>query len=114
MKASYEYLATLIKAQLEGKEVPDIPAEITVAEIVKIARENHMVHLLLGALVRANNVSEADKNSLRVMILRSIAKTTAQVQEHRALEKRFEEEGIMNQPMKGSILRFYFPSPALR
>lgn len=114
MKASYEYLATLINAQLEAKEVPDVPADITVAEIVKIARENHMVHLLLGALVRANNVSEEEKNGLRAMVMRSIVKTTAQVQEHRALEKRFEEDGIMNQPMKGAILRFYYPSPEMR
>ncbi len=114
MKASYEYLATLINAQLEGKEVPNLPEEMTVGEIVKIARENHMIHLLLGALVRAENIPEADKNSLRILILRSIAKTTAQVQEHRALEKRFEEDGIMNQPMKGAVLRFYYPSPEMR
>lgn len=114
MKKSYEYLATLIKAQLEGITVLDIPEVITVDEIMKIANENHMVHLLLGGLVRANNVEEEDKKRLRTMIMRSIIKSTAQIQEHKALEKRFEEDGIMNQPMKGSILRFYYPSPEMR
>ena len=40
--------------------------------------------------------------------------TSAQIQEIRNIEALFEGAGIVNQPMKGAILRFMYPSPELR
>lgn len=114
MRELEEYLAELVKAQLEKRVASDLPEGITVEQIMQIAQQNQMKYLLLGALVRVENVSEEEKASLRPIIMHSIYRTALQVQELRELESAFEAAGIMNQPMKGAVMKFVYPSPEMR
>ena len=109
-----KYLAKLIKAQLEGKIPENIPEGITAEEIEKVAYNSHLEYILLGALLKTSSLSESEINRYRGAVMRSIVRTTNQVMELRAMEKRFEEKKIKNQPMKGALLKFIYPTPEMR
>lgn len=114
MRKLDSYLGKLIQAQLSGREVEPVPEGVTVSEIVTIAKKNQMNYLLLEALMRAENVSKEDKEKLRSRLIFSVCKTETQICEFQELEQCFEEKRIRNQPMKGAVLRYLYPSPAMR
>lgn len=109
-----EYLAELVHAQLENRKPKPIPEQVSVEELIRISGANHMDYLLLGALLRTDNLPEEHKGVLRGKVMRSLMHTGAQVVELKALEKRFEEKEIACQPMKGARMKFIYPSPEMR
>ncbi len=109
-----EYLANLVLAQLEGKIPGDLPQGISVEEIVDISHRNQMDYLLLGALVKVNNISEEQRKWLRSRVIVSVIRTTNQIVEMKKLENALEEGKIKNQPMKGALMKFMYPSPEMR
>ena len=110
----FVYLAELVHAQLEGRKPQAVPQGITVEEIIDIAKRNHMEYLLLGALLRLDNLSESQTQELRTRVMRSLMRTMTQVTEFNDLEKSFEEAGIKNQAMKGARMKFIYPAPEMR
>ncbi len=109
-----DYLAELVHAQLEDRKPQAIPKGITIEEITDIAKRNHMEYLLLGALLRLDNLSESHVGELRGRVMNSLMRTMAQVTEFNELEKIFENAGIKNQAMKGARMRTLYPTPQLR
>lgn len=109
-----DYLAELVHAQLEDRKPQAIPQGITIDEITDIARRNHMEYLLLGALLRLDNLPERYVGELRKRVMKSLMRSMAQVSEFNELEKSFEEAGIKNQAMKGARMRVLYPTPQLR
>lgn len=114
METMAEYLAELVLAGLEDRKASSLPEEIPVEEIVKISGENHMDYLLLGALLRTEGISEEWRECLRKKVMGSMLFTGLQLQELQALEQQMEKKKIPCQPMKGSRMKFYYPSPFLR
>ncbi len=109
-----DYLAELVHAQLEDRKPQMIPPEITIEEITDIAKRNHMEYMLLGALLRLENLPESHVGELRKSVMNSLMRAMAQVTEFAELEKCFETEGIKNQVMKGARMRHFYPLPQLR
>ncbi len=109
-----EYLSELVNAQLNNTKPSPIPEEISVEELVRISGRNHMNYLILGALIRTDNLPEEWKPTLRNKILRSVIHTSVQVTELKKIEQRFEEKQIACQPMKGARMKFFYPSPEMR
>lgn len=114
MTTIQNYLAELVLVQLNGRKPVNIPENITTDEIIDIAGRNHMIYPLLGALIKTDNVPEEKVNDLRFKIQNSILMTLAQVTELNKLVTALENAGIKNQPMKGSCMKFMYPSPELR
>ena len=114
MTTIQNYLAELVLAQLNGRKPENIPDNIGVDEIIDIAGRNHMIYPLLGALIKTDNFPEDKLNELRYKIQHSVLVTLAQVTELNRLVDAFENAGIKNQPMKGSCMKFMYPSPELR
>lgn len=108
------YLAELVKAQLEGRKPAELPQGISLEEIVDISFRNHMDYLLLGALLKVESIPAEQKESLKRKVMSSLMRTMAQVSELKEMEKRFEEAGVKNQPMKGARMKFVYPSPEMR
>ena len=108
------YLANLVLSQLNGKKPLNIPDNIDVNEIIDIAKRNHMNYLVLGALIKTDNIPEETLNRLRRIIQNSVLTTLAQVTELKKLVDAFEKAGIKNQPMKGSCMKYMYPSPEMR
>ena len=109
-----EYLAELVHAQFEERKPKGIPQGITIEEIIDIAKRNHMDYLILGALLRLDNLPERYVGELRGRVMHSLTRTMAQVAEFKELERSFEEAGIKNQAMKGARMRFLYPAPQMR
>lgn len=107
------YLSELINAQFENRTPREIPDEISLAELEKIARTNHMEYLLLGSLIKLpipNDMME----KFRMRVKRSVFKTLQQVCEAKKLQEQFEKSGIRNQVLKGAVLKHLYPKPEMR
>lgn len=114
MRQLDRYLAKLVKSQLNKEKADELPVGVTVQEIVNIAKKSHMECILLSALINANNIGDDERKALRPIILRNMIKSSTQIQAMKELEELFEKNKVTNQPMKGAILRFIYPSPELR
>lgn len=109
-----EYLAELVRAQLENRKPLPVPEGITTEQLMEIAGNNHMDYLLLGALVKVEGLTEEEQGKIRTRVKRSVMCTLAQIMELKQIEQRFEEEHVKNQPMKGARMKFIYPSPEMR
>lgn len=109
-----DYLAELVRAQLDGKKAKALPEELKFEEIVELSRKNHMDYLLMGALLNTEGLEEKESKILRAYVMQSIIKTTTQVIELKKIIRRFEEKEIVNQPMKGAKMKFIYPRPEMR
>lgn len=109
-----DYLAELVRAQLEGKKAKALPKELKFEEIVELSHKNHMDYLLMGALLNTEGLEEKKSKILRAYVMQSIIKTTTQVMELKKIIRRFEEKEIVNQPMKGAKMKFIYPRPEMR
>ena len=83
-----EYLAELVRAQLEDRKPLPLPDGITVEQLLEIARNNHMDYLLLGALVKTEGITEEEKERARERVKYSVVRTLAQIMELKQIEKR--------------------------
>ena len=108
------YLANLVISQLNGEKPANIPDNLDIDEIIDISMRNHMDYMILGALVRVENLADDKKNVLRSKLQVSVLRTLTQVTELKRIVDSFEKSGIKNQPMKGSCLKFLYPSPEMR
>lgn len=109
-----DYLAVLIKAQMENGQPLPLPEGITVDQLDDIALRNHMDYLVLGAMLRSGCLTEEQLAKFRSRVMHSIMKTAAQVTELKELLRQFEQNRVVSQPMKGACLKFSYPSPEMR
>lgn len=114
MRVIDKYFAELILAQLNNRKPAPIPNEVSVQELVTLSRKNHMDYMILGGLLKTENLPEEYKDALRKAVMVSLFRTTTQITEFKELTKRFEENQVKNQPMKGALMRYMYPSPELR
>lgn len=108
------YLADLVISQLKGEKPMNIPESLDIHEIIDIADRNHMKYLILGALIKTENLPETWLDRLRYQVQNSVITTLMQVTALKNLVEAFEKAGIMNQPMKGSCMKFMYPTPEMR
>ncbi len=109
-----EYIAELVLAQLYNRKPMSIPEGIDIQEIMVLSRKHHMDYMILGALLRTDNLSEEYIPVLRKCVMNSIFRSTTQITQFNELIKRLEEKQVKNQPMKGALLKFIYPTPELR
>lgn len=114
MNVLSNYLAELVQAQFENRKPEPVPEGVTLEELYNIAVKGQMSYLILGALLRVDDISEVWKNTFKQRVFMSITKTVVQVNELKELRKRCEANRIKNQPMKGSWMKFIYPSPEMR
>lgn len=114
MRGMAEYLAELVNAQLSNTKPGPLPENISIEKLMDIAHRNQMNYLILGGLLKADNVSEEDKNRLRVCVLQCVLRNACQVSEIKKIEECFEENKIKCQPMKGARMKFLYPEPQMR
>lgn len=108
------YLAELILSQLENRKPALIPSGIDMQELMTFSRKHHMDYILLGAILKADNVPEEYLPTLRKSVMTSLFRTTTQIKEFKELIDRLEERKVKNQPMKGALLKYVYPTPELR
>lgn len=108
-----EYLGELVLSQFEKRKPAPIPEEISLDMLEDIAKRGHMTYLLLGALLKLE-LPEETVIKYRSMVKQSMLQTLMQVCEAKHLQQKFEQAGIRNQVLKGTILKQLYPSPEMR
>lgn len=104
-------LSYLVNAALGKKEQYTLRTDIDV--LIRLAYTNQMQGILFTALVQ-EDIPEEKKEQLRSGLRQSLYRTMRQVFAGKEMERRFEEAGIVNQPMKGICMKQMYPSPNLR
>lgn len=114
MQVLAKYLAELVNAQLENRKPKLLPEEVSVEELLKIAHKNQMNYLILGGLLKVDNLSDEEKAKIKPYVLQAILRNSHQVNEIKKIENCFEEKGISCQAMKGARMKFVYPAPEMR
>ena len=109
-----QYLGKVIRSQLDQTAAPMIPEGVTVEQILDVCKRNNVECLVLGGVVKADNLPEEYKERLRKHVVSSLMRTGVQMEQVRTIQDRFEAAQIKNQPMKGAKLKLMYPSPQLR
>ena len=60
-----DYLAELVRAQLDGKKAKALPKELKFEEVVELSHKNHMDYLMMGALLNTEGLEEKKTKVLR-------------------------------------------------
>ena len=108
-----EYLGELVLSQFEKRTPAPIPEGISLEILEDIAKRGHMTYLLLGALLKLE-LPEETVIKYRSLVKQSMMQTLMQVCEAKHLQQKFEQAGIRNQVLKGTILKQLDPSPEMR
>lgn len=114
MKVLVNYLAELVNAQLENRKPGLLPKEVALDEIIRLSHKHQMNYLILGGLLKVDNISEEEKTKIKPYVVKSVFKTANQICEIKNIEKIFEEKGIRCQPMKGARMKFMYPAFEMR
>ena len=114
MNTTAEYLGQLVLSQLGHTCPPPIPDGLDLDHIMLLSHANHMNYIIMGGLLKAPNLPETYKQPLSQYVFQSLQRTLVQVNELKDLIRVCEEKHIRNQPMKGSCMKFMYPSPELR
>lgn len=108
------YLSELIASQFENRKPQPIPENVSAEQVIKIAISGHMEYLILGALIKTENLETKWLEVVKERVLLSISRTISQIVEIKHLQEIFENNEIKNQPMKGARLKFIYPTPEMR
>ena len=114
MNTTAEYLGQLVLSQLTHTCPPPIPEDLDLDHIMLLSHANHMDYIIMGGLLKAPNLPESYQQPLSQCVFESLQRTLVQVNELKDLIRVCEEKQIRNQPMKGSCMKFMYPSPELR
>lgn len=107
------YLSNLVLSQIQKKPPKPIPNNITFEQILDITSRNSMDGIILRALLQLE-LSEEQRNQCKGILLTKTIISMSQGMELTRISQAFEEALIKNQPMKGAILRVYYPEPEMR
>jgi len=109
-----KYLAELINSQLDGTTASPIPQGITFEELSDIAKRNHMSYIIFSALMKSGSLDSEQYNYCRRKVFQSILVSSAQKNDYNRWVIECEKRGIVNQPMKGAIMKSYYPNTEMR
>lgn len=112
-KVEMQYMAELIRAQLDARTPDAVPEEIEVERLMEYAADAQMDYLILGSLIKLplnNQLKERIQNRLIISTMRTLAQIAAIKELSRSLEKG----GVRFQVLKGAILKQIYPTPEMR
>lgn len=110
----YEYLSSVVNAQLNNGVAERLPDSISFETISDIAVRNHLSYMIFSELLKDNTFSEQQKEFMRTRVKNSVLTALIQMNELKVIVEAFEKNHIKNMPMKGSVLKGIYPRPELR
>lgn len=108
-----EYTAELVKACFEKRKPAEIPAELSVEELLDLAVSGQIQYPIACSLLKLE-LSAEDTERARSMVKFSTFKTFTQMVAADKITKEFEKEGIRHQLLKGAVTKKLYPSPEMR
>ena len=110
-----EYLIAVIRSVLNKKECPNAPLDTDWEELFKLARNHSIVNIVAFGLAEKQECTEEKWcRAFCDLYKQAIAVDTAQEFELNWLSAVFKDKGIRFMPLKGSVIKKYYPKPDMR
>lgn len=114
MEKIYDYTIKLLRYVLKG-DVPDLPNDIDFEKLYEFGRSHGVENMLyVGLRDLKIDVPETILHKFYYSYLMSIKIDTLQTMELEKIGKAFEDAGIDYIPLKGSVVKFFYPMPNYR
>ncbi len=119
MKERLNYLLfSLISSALFDKEMSEedklFAREVSFEEITQIAEKHDLAHLVAFALLNNNLIKEEDKLKAEKLVFKAVYRFEKLSFEYERVCEAFEEAEIAFLPLKGAVIRTYYPEPWMR
>lgn len=111
---TYEYLAAIVNKHLKNQTVPERPRDLSVDMLMDIASRNHISYMVYSELIQDPGCSDEQKVVMRNTVKSTVIRALMQSNDLKVMKQRFEEAGVMNLPLKGSVIKNIYPRPELR
>ena len=109
-----DYLAKVIKAHIEGNDLPVWDNDQETDNIIDVAKRNQITYMVFTAMLKKDRLSEETAEKLRNVVKNDVFLTLIQLNELKKIVSAFEENQVKNMPMKGSVIKYIYKRPELR
>ena len=114
MEPIYDYAVKLIKYVLTG-DIPGLPEQIDFEKLFAFGKSHGVENMLyVGLRDLKIDVPVDNMKMFQTAYEMQIMVEATQALELDALTEEFEEQGIDNIPLKGSVIKYLYPTPDLR
>ena len=114
MEKIYDYTIKLLRYVLKG-DVPDLPNDVDFEKLYEFGRSHGVENMLYVGLKGLNiDVPKDVFQKFYYSYLMSIKIDTLQTMELEKIGKAFEDAGIDYIPLKGSVVKYFYPMPNYR
>lgn len=114
MEKIYDYTIKLLRYVLKG-DVPDLPNDVDFEKLYEFGRSHGVENMLYVGLKDLKiDVPREVFQKFYYSYLMSIKIDTLQTMELEKIGKAFEEAGIDYIPLKGSVVKYFYPMPNYR
>lgn len=109
------YFLHLLKCALKSEQPMDAPASIDFEQILKLANRHDVQALIFLSVDKLNNKNEIPVyNKLQELYYKAQKRCVFQDMALEELIQAFTSKGIDCMPLKGSVIKNYYPAPELR
>lgn len=113
MKPVQKYLLHLLKCAVNNEKADNIPDNISLAQLFAYAKEEQVENLAYAALPPTDREPEII-HKFRKNYERAIVREAKQELELSMISETLTAAGIKHVPLKGSVVKYMYPSPDLR
>ena len=111
--AENEYLIELLKCAIVGTDLPEVPNGLDYSTLIKISK-NQQVYSVISEVLDAKNLPAEQAKSLENYVKGELFRTISMKSEFELLEKELADNKIKFMPLKGSVLRSFYPKQKMR
>lgn len=113
MNSIQKYLLHLLKCAVHNKKADNIPDNISLAGLFAYAKEEQVENLAYTALPHTEREPET-MHKFRQCYEKAIVRESKQELELSMISEALTAAGIKHVPLKGSVVKYMYPSPDLR
>ena len=110
-----ETLFSLIRNEIDGIPLPS-GLELNIKELYALSKKHDLAHLVFDAAIKNGLIDKNSEayNKLNNQIIIAITRYKQQNHEYKRICDCFQQNSIQFVPLKGSIIRDYYPEPWMR
>lgn len=111
-------LFSILRSVLRGEQMSEsdkgLVTEDVISQLIKRARQHDLSHLVSYGLTKNGLIDEVNLLEYEKITYRAVLRYTKMNHEYEKLCKALEEQKIAFIPLKGSVMRNYYPEPWMR
>lgn len=108
-----EYLMQLLKAALRRSETPNAPEGMDYSALIKISKKQQ-VYSVISEVIHSDELTQEQEKSLEKYVQGELFRTVSMKSEVESIEKELKKNQIKFMPLKGSVIRSFYPKQKMR